>query len=160
MLSCVSLRPSCDNDARKPLKIVEPSLDDKTSCREDAPDDTLHVVSDLEHQPAAGFERSMRLRDQPSIYRKPVAGRDKRDARFMIADLGRQRLMFSWIDVRRVAHDEIELRAEMFQRIKQISKVEIQAVFAVKQAGVQARDIERAIGDFACVDRRILPFER
>ena len=66
------------------------------------------VMTELQHQYAAGLEQLCRLRDQRRVDFRAGFAAEKRDGGLVLADFAWQRRRFLAADVGRVAGDEIE----------------------------------------------------
>lgn len=117
---------------------------------EQALDAVRDASADLDDQPATGFQRGVRLRDQALDYFESCRSCENRLAGFEFAHFELHLVCFGFADVRWIRYDEIE--CEGIETLEQIGLLEVNSAFELMAGGIGMRDFECGRGDVGGMD--------
>jgi len=106
--------------------------------------------ADLDDQPATGFQRGVRLRNQAFDYFESCRSRKNRIAGFEFPDFELYLVCFRFADVGWVRYYEIE--CEGIETLEQIGLVEVNSAFELMARSIGMRDFECGRGNIGGVD--------
>jgi len=111
--------------------------------------------ADFEDQPAAGFQRTLRLRDQAFDYFEACGAGENRIARFEFADFKLYLVGFGFAHVGRIGYHEVESGIKTLQ---QIGLMKMNSFFELMAGGIETGDFESIGGNVGGVELGLREF--